>query len=245
MNDAFAAALLDPARTVPDGLTDPKGRPAGRRFAVYRNNVIVSLTEALETGFPVVRALVGAEFFRAMAGEFLRMHPPKGPVLSDYGDDLPAFLAWFPPVAKLSYLPDMARLELAMRTSYHAADARPISVADVAALAPARLAGARLRFAPPVRLVRSAWPIHGIWTANTLNGPPPAAGAEDVLILRSAFDPVPRLLPPGGGDFVAALLAGRTLAEAALAAGERHDLNGTIGLLMANAAIIDIQESTI
>ncbi len=47
-------AILDPLATVPDGITDDRGRPALRRFAVYRNNVVVSLTEALETAFPVV-----------------------------------------------------------------------------------------------------------------------------------------------------------------------------------------------
>ena len=48
---AFAAALMDPTQPAPEGLRDPFGGPAGKRFDVYRNNVAVSLTEALETGF--------------------------------------------------------------------------------------------------------------------------------------------------------------------------------------------------
>ena len=42
-----------------------RARPA--RFAVYRNNVIVGLREALAKRFPVTLRLVGDEFFRGMA----------------------------------------------------------------------------------------------------------------------------------------------------------------------------------
>jgi hypothetical protein len=38
----FATALLDPARPAPEGLVNPFGGPAGKRFDVYRNNVAVS-----------------------------------------------------------------------------------------------------------------------------------------------------------------------------------------------------------
>ena len=75
----FAQALLDPVAEVPAGLVDPLGRPAPKRFSVYRNNVASSLTRALEAAFPTVRKLVGDEFFAAMAVVFLRSHPPTSP----------------------------------------------------------------------------------------------------------------------------------------------------------------------
>lgn len=45
--DGFAAALLDPKRAVPPNLVGPDGEPTTKRFAVYRNNVMVGLVEAL------------------------------------------------------------------------------------------------------------------------------------------------------------------------------------------------------
>ena len=237
---AFRHAIFNPQSPAPAGLTDPAGRPAGRRFDVYRNNVAVSLTEALRQSFPVVLALVGDSFFTAMAREHLRQHPPTSPLMMFYGDAMPDFLASFAPVAHLGYLPDIARLELALRQSYHAADGEALPAAALAALDPDRLVDARLRFAPPVRLIRSAWPIHAIWQANTHGTPPPKTmAAEDILITRPEFDPAPQLLPKGAGAFLQALIGGATLG-AALDEAPETDLTAILGILLAGGAITEI-----
>lgn len=235
----FRAAILNPDLAVPAGLVDPQGRPAGRRFSVYRNNVTVSLTEALRQAFPVVRALVGDDFFTAMAREHLRAHPPTSPMMMFYGGDMPEFLASFPPVRHLGYLPDVARLELAMRCSYHAADAAPLPP-EALQIAPDVLMGVTLQFAPAVQLLRSDWPIHSIWMANARQGTPPKATvAEDVLIVRRDFDPDPMLLPKGAAGFVAALMAGQTFGAAFEVAGSL-DLTATLGILLNGDAIVGI-----
>lgn len=238
----FGAALLNPDAPLPDGLTDPQGRPAGRRFSVYRNNVAVGLTEALKTGFPVICKLVGEEFFTAMAGDFLRRHPPQNPLLMFYGDAFPDFLGQFPPVAHLPYLADVARLELALVASYHAADAAPMGMETIANLPPETLMASGFRLAPALRLLRSPYPVHGIWLANTADTPlPPGAGAEDVIILRPGFDPAPHRLPAGGHDFTSALLAGRSLGDAIAAGGPAFNLDTTLALLVQGGALIQTE----
>lgn len=239
---AFRAALLDPARPVPPGLTDPEGRPAGRRFDVYRNNVTVGLTEALRQSFPALRKLVGEEFFTAMAQEHLRAHPPASPMMMFYGEAMPGFLEAFAPVAHLPYLADVARLELALRQSYHAADVAPVEGTVLQALPPDRLLAARLTLAPALRLVRSRWPIHAIWAANLRGGlPPDLARPENVLITRRDFDPEPAVLPSGAAKFLQSLLDGVTIGAACDMAGA-FDLTTTLGLLLAGGAIVGIVE---
>lgn len=238
---AFRLALLDAETPAPPGLIDPQGRPAGKRFAVYRNNVAVGLSSALETGFPVLRKLLGDEFFAAMAGVFLRAHPPTSRLMMLYGVEMPAFLASFPPVAHLPYLPDVARLELALRQSYHAADHRTVAANALATLPPDQLMSTRLRLAPAVSVLQSAWPIHAIWQANTTSdAPAPVMRAEDVLILRPEFDPMPHLLGPGAAAFITALQAGQTIEAAAETAGHQHDLAASFALLISGGAIVEV-----
>ncbi|MFP4274268.1 MAG: DUF2063 domain-containing protein [Paracoccaceae bacterium] len=243
---AFRAALTDPAAPVPEGLQGPGGRPAGRRFDIYRNNVAASLAEALETGFPAISSLVGAARFRALALEFLRAHPPASPVLSSYGTALPGFLEDIAPRMGARYLPDVARLELALRDSYHAADSPPLAAEALAGLPARRLVAARLRLAPALRLVRSAWPvlsIHAYATGQSLDAPP--ARPEDVLVTRPGFDPLPRRLGPGAAACLDALMQGEPLGtaqDAGLAAAAEFDLGALLAVLLDGGAIIGLDE---
>lgn len=238
----FRHALLDPRAEVPPGLSDSVGRPAGARFNVYRNNVAVSLTEALHTGFPVLAKLLGKENMDGLAGQFLRAHPPASPVMQRYGDALPGFIASLPQLAHLGYLPDVARLELALRRSYHAADDEPIAADALAALTPEALANTRIGLASSVEVVRSIWPIYDIWRFNTEDGAPkPAAAAQDVLITRPGFDPLPTLLPRGGADWIEALQRGDRIGAAldmAQARAPEFDLTEPLTRLLAVNALI-------
>jgi hypothetical protein len=234
----FRRALLEPGLPIPPGLFGPDGAAAGRRFDIYRNNVAVGLKDALAASFPVLRALLGDVFFGAMSGLFLRAHPPATPLMMFYGDSMPGFLAAFQPAAHLGYLPDVARLELAIRRSYHAADAAPVDPASLQSLPTEAFLRARPVFAPAMLLLRSDWPLFSIWSANTRGTPPPSARtAEDVVVLRPEFDPVPHLLPPNAGAFLAALTGGATFGEAITAAPGDFDLGATVGLLVTGGAI--------
>lgn len=241
----FRRAILDPSQPAPPGLRDGHHAPAGRRFSVYRNNVAVSLTEALEQTFPVILTLIGEENFRAVAGVYLRAHPPASPILSRYGEGFPTFLERFEPLQHLGYLPDIARLERALVDSYHAADAAALDPAMFSATPAEALGNLTLTFAPAVRLLRSPWPIHGIWRFNAEDGAPqPPGEAQDVLVTRPGYDPMPRPLPGGGAALVAALAGGQTLGEALGAASREapdFDLSPMLTLLLQDNALTGAQ----
>lgn len=234
---------MDPTAPVPPGLLNPDGSAASKRFDVYRNNVTVSLCDALAVAFPVLKKLLGDNNFGILAKTFVRQHPPSDPVIALYGHAMPTFLEGFEPVRSLPYLADIARLELAIRRSYHAADSAPADLNRLDGLAPDELMRVCLTLAPSAIVVRSAWPIHAIWRANTQpDAPKVKMAAEDVLVVRPEFDPEPHLLPAGGGAFVDTLSKGSLgdAVEAAQIEVAEFDLTNTLGLLIAGQAITDI-----
>jgi len=215
----FAAALLDPGKDIPSGIAGDFGRSAKDRFAVYRNNVIKGLCEALRDGFPVVAALVGDEFFDAMASAFVRAMPPASPVLLHYGRDFPDFIAAFEPADVVPYLADVARLEQARTEAYHAADSDPVGIDTLQGLSDQRLAGLRLELHPSLRLLTSEWPVLSIWQAHQGDAPVAtgsglAQTGDCALVLRPGWSVEVRAVAAPVYAFIKALSRGAPLGKA-------------------------------
>jgi hypothetical protein len=234
----FAAALLDPDAPCPDGLTAWNGSDPTRRLAVYRNNVVVSLIEALAETFPVVQELVGETFFRGMAGVFVRHDPPQSVQLVDYGAEFPAFIERFDPARSVPYLADVARLEFLRVRAFHAADADPVSPEQMAqALAdPEQLPTLRVGCHPSLGLLRSRYAVVSLWAAHQGVGDLAQVNPcvpESALIVRTGLEVHVVALPPGGDLLIAGFAAGRSLGEAAgLVMAAHPDFNLTTHLAL-------------
>lgn len=220
---AFAHALVD-ADAAPRGLRAWNGSDARARLNVHRNNIAVSLIDALRDKHPVCAQLVGDDFFRAMAHVYVRDHLPSSPLMWEYGETFGDFIDGFAPAAGVPYLADVARLEAARVSAYHAADRAPLDAAAFTALDPDALAGLRVDLHPSARIVPSRHAIFSLWAAHhgalAIETVDPFAG-EDALVTRPAFDVEVTLLPPGGADVLHALGRGDTLGDAAASAMAR------------------------
>src|SRR5260370_8274137 len=102
---AFRRALLDGDDGALAALVAADGIAATERLAVYRNNVQISLTDALRDTFPAVCRIVDERFFAYAAHIFLGRHPPRRACLAEYGAGFADFLPPFPPCPYLVYLP--------------------------------------------------------------------------------------------------------------------------------------------
>jgi hypothetical protein len=133
----FAAALRDAAATprVARWLAGDATQ-VERRVAIYRANAAAAIAKALAAAYPVVRRVVGDEFFDGLARAFRCGTPSTSGDLGDYGAGFADFLAAFPPARALPYLCDLARLEWAAHRAYGAADAPPWEAGTLAAVAP-------------------------------------------------------------------------------------------------------------
>lgn len=243
----FAAALLDPTAPCPAGLA-AAGADAAARFAVHRNNVVGSLVDVVAATFPVTLALVGRDFFRALARRFVVAAPPRSPVLADYGAGFADFVESFEPARSVPYLADVARLEWLRLHALHAADAEPLDRARLAqALGdPESLAAARLDLHPSLAVLVSPYAVFSLWAAHqgviALAEVDPYLG-ERVLVVRDALEVRVIALAPGADVLLAALAAGAAFGAAAaqaIAVDPAFDLAAILAVLIRHGAFADL-----
>ena len=248
----FAAGLMDGNQPAPTGLHDFQSRPAGARYDVYRNNVMASLIDALEQIFPSVEKLVGRDFFRAMAREYIQHHPPKSRVVANYGTNFAAFLSAFPPVQSLPYLPDIARLERLWLDACNSADKNALKPDDFATIPQDKLGDIALKQHPAARLIKSDHAILSIFLSNRAQENADAktkidpSRAQSVLITRPVLDVTLYELKVGQFEFLTHLFAGKPLGIAAAEAqnsNEAFDLGAAFHLVMTSGAFSSFKEN--
>jgi len=199
---AFAVALLDPAC-------------AQSRMRVYRANAFGNWSAALAGAYPIVRAIVGPAFFELLARDYSQAAPSVSGDLHEYGAQLAAFLEGYPPATDLPYLPDTARMEWLAHVAHYAADAKPFDFSRPT----------QVRLAPACALLRSDWPLAGIWEAHQDGGDPATvdlgAGPDRILVHRPGWRVEVCSLRAGDYRFLERLRVGEALGpalEAAVAA---------------------------
>ena len=159
---AFAAALLNTVAPLPSFA----GEAVPQRFSLYRGNLSATWRRTLGHAYPVVLALVGEDFFGGLARAYGGRYPSDSADLNQFGDRFADFLAAFPPVDELPYLPDMARLEWAVHLAHYAADAPGLAPEALAALHPDQLEARRFSLHPACALLASDWQVAALWRAH-------------------------------------------------------------------------------
>jgi uncharacterized protein (UPF0276 family) len=240
----FVGALFD-ARQTPQVLAQFKGAQNEHRFALYRGNLSATWDKTLAAAYPVIRQLVGEEFFGGLAHAYGRAHPSDSGDLNRFGAHFAAFLRHFPHVADYPYLPDMATLEWTLHRAHYAPSAEAVTPRQMAALSPEQIETARMQLHPACTLLASDWATVALWQAHQ-----PGSGVEfpaelalpchglvtrpqwktQVLPLDAASHAALSVLA-AGGEFGAAL-------DAAFELDEAYDVAGNLRLWMDCALIV-------
>jgi hypothetical protein len=185
----FAAALLDAGATsslLPTlGLHGPD---CAQRLGRYRGNVRAAWQKALAHAYPVVHALVGAEFFAALAEAYAGAHPSASGDLNEFGAQFCTFVRTYERAQSLPYLPDLAALEWLVHRAHYAADANVLARERMAVISPHDLLAARFSLHPACAWMQSRFPIETIWRAHQADSevewPDSLDRAESVLVTR-------------------------------------------------------------
>ena len=248
----FSNALFD-VQAEPQALPMFKGDPqlAEQRFALYRGNQSATWDKTLASAYPVLKALVGDEFFSALSRAYGKAHPSEIGDLNHFGAGFSVFLADFPHVAQYPYFPDMARLEWALHRAHYAPNAQPVTAADLAEVAPDQLDAARLLFHPACRIISSEWAVVSLWQAHqpgrNLEFPTQMAHNNAGLVVRPLWKA--DVLPLTASAYVAldALQRGQTLGaalDAALQVDPGFDLGTNLKQWLESAVFAALQPAS-
>jgi hypothetical protein len=193
-----------------------------RGLAAYRTNGHELAPRALAAAYPAVAQLLGDDNFRGLARSLWTAHPPRRGDIAQWGGELAAHIEALPGlIAEEPFLADVARVEWLLHRAAGAADAA-LDAASLQMLTTHDPAALTLVLCPGAASLASAWPVASIVNAHIAGEPSiEEAGtrlregrAETALVWREGLRPRVREALPGEPDFVAALQAGRSLADA-------------------------------
>ena len=169
------------------------------RMDVYAEGYELRLLEALQTDYPGLEAIAGAESFDALGRAYIAAHRSGFRNLRWYGDRLSDFLQSAPAWCDRAELAEMARFEWAMASSFDAPDAACLS--RDALLRIAADSWPRLSFVvhPAVRRVELTTNVPAMWSAQARGEPVPAPSrgpARAWLLTRRDFQVRFRAMAP-------------------------------------------------
>lgn len=144
----------------------PQSLSGDRALEIYRGSVVGKLTRTLTSIYPVCCRLVGEQFFDAMAAVYIKKFPSTSPDLGDYGEYFPEFLASFPPVAQLPYLPDVARLEWHWNRVFNGEDTTELDVTALGKVPQEKWGELVFHLPKNSVFLESVYPIHRLWEIN-------------------------------------------------------------------------------
>ncbi len=218
------------------------------RFNIYRNNFYVAVINVLKERFPVSERIVGEDFFKATAREFVEQTPPIGQSNLGYGEKFPGFLETFPPVSDLPYLADVARLEWARFKAAIAREQSTVASQDFSAVDPSQ--AARVSFTLHASLITliSDFPVYDIWRTNhedeNVRSLADVSGGQSVMISRSSLGIEVHKIPKGAIDFIEALVSGHALGDAYERVSDQlsqQEFTDTLALLLTSGAVTSLQ----
>ncbi len=218
IQQAFFHAVYDNDFSLAPQIKTAKGLDGKSRLKVYQSSILGIQTDALAAVYPVLKKLVGEDFFLAMGKACLRKHFSPSGDLHNLGGEMAEFLQDFAPVKDLPYLPDVARLEWAWHRLFHAADEEDLDIARLAEI-PAEAHGALVFcLRDGARLLESDYPVHRIWQVNqddyTGDGTVDLdEGGVRLLVTRKGYEIEMHVLDESQWQFLQLIAQGLTLGE--------------------------------
>ena len=154
-DSSFAATLLGgPTLDVDTGL------------AIYHNAYLARLREVLRHDFSAVLYWLGDDEFASLTDAYVRRYPSAHYSLRWLGERFPAFILEHLVAEQSAPLAELARLEWAFTLAFDAPQGDPLTLHDMAHLAPEDWPGLQVTLTPSVQQILCRFNTVALWRAS-------------------------------------------------------------------------------
>ena len=222
---AFQHHVLNADETVAAAINESERLSAQLRLAVYADAYRLRLIEALAHNYPRLQQLLGEEEFSTVARSYLDEHPSRSVSVRWFGNRLAVHLGDRHP--DQPWLAELANWEWAIAAAFDAADATPLSDAELAAVDPADWPTLRFEFHPSMQRLRLDTNAPTLFKAlsDEIDCPAPTRlrQPQQWLIWRQELTPRYRSLPDDEAAALGTLVAQGTFGDACETLCDWHD----------------------
>ena len=211
LQSQLQAAIITGDETVLTTLLDNSRTSRHTLLAVYQNAYTGRLVEILANDYPLLQDYLGAAEFSALARGYIAQHPSRTQNARWFGCAFPEYVEGQDVGVRHPQLAELAAIEKAVADAFDSADDKPISLADVASIAPEDWP--RLVFTPHPSSVMLPLRTNAfdVWRALKDGEPPEPATqlSQDIVIAVWRKGSTPRARALGAEEAMMWIEAGR------------------------------------
>jgi len=167
----FQRHVMHGQERIVDAVAGTARVPAATRLAIYSEAYRLRLTDALASTLPRLQQLLGKEEFARRASEYIDLYPSSYPSIRWFGDRMPSLLERS--YRDQPWIAELARWEWTIAAAFDAADAEPIGVEALGAVAPEHWPTLQFQFHPSVQIMAMATNAPTLFKALSEDAPLP------------------------------------------------------------------------
>lgn len=178
---AFEQHLLSDSATVSEGFAHTLlGGPTldvQTGLAIYHNAYLARLQEVLRHDFSAVWYWLGDDEFALLSEAYIRRYPSAHYSLRWLGERFAGFILEHLVPEQSAPLVELAQLEWAFTLAFDAPPGEPLTISDMAGLAPEEWPGLTVQLTPSVQQIACRFNTVAIWRASKAQGDFPGSEA--------------------------------------------------------------------
>ena len=185
VEDYLLGADAEPNAALQASLVGSPNLSVAQALGIYHYAYRARLLGVMREDFPAVRYWMGDDDFAALVQAYLDAHPSRHFSLRWLGERFAGFIAQRYEAAAGAPLVELAKLEWAFTLAFDAPDGEPLSLEQMAQLAPSEWPGLQVQWLPCVLRLPLHYNSVALWQAAKAEGefPPSERLAEPSLCL--------------------------------------------------------------